>query len=98
MTRGRTASAAPAPAPMSEPVVVDMTRLTIGDIKVFASMAQLAKENANGDAEALLLLPGLIDMLDRVVVGGVSHRPLSELWSIVGELNLQLTKAGNPKN
>lgn len=83
---------------LSAPVVVQVSKLTIGDIKVFAALAQQAKDGKAGSAEALLALPGAIDMLDRVVVGGVSHRPINEMWPIIAEVNRQMKQAGNPGN
>lgn len=93
-------SAAPQPAQQaapftfSRPVRVDRTKFEISDLKVFALAPQMAQDEATAQAA----IPQLIDMLERVVVGGLSGRPATEFWPLVQEVGRQLNGTGNPKN
>lgn len=52
-------------------IEVDVSRMTIGDLELF--------EQVQGTGA---MPPGMIALLDRVVVGGVRHRPLVEIGPI----------------
>lgn len=87
------APAQSAPFVFSRPVVVDLTKMEIPDLKIFASLSTL-----KDDAAAFAALPGIIDMLDRVVIGGTAGRPTTELRPLIAEVIRQMSAAGNPKN
>jgi hypothetical protein len=78
----------------SRPVQIDLSKLEIPDMKLFALAPQLAQDEAAAQAA----LPALIDLLERVVVGGLRGRPITEFWPLLGEVTRQLQQAGNPKN
>lgn len=84
----------PAAYRFSRPVQVDASKLEIPDMKLFAMAPQLAQD----DAAAQTALPAMIDLLERVVVGGLAGRPITEFWPLVGEVTRQLKQVGNPKN
>jgi hypothetical protein len=84
-------SAAPA---ISRPVVVRMERLQIRDIVTFSQLAQ-GSQHAEASLSAM---PQVIEVLDRIVEGGVQDRPVVELWAIIGEVTRQMNGASDPKN
>lgn len=92
---GRKAPARKAPAAVSPiaPIVVDMTKITIGDFRTFGRLTSL-----KDDTEAFMMMPEAIDMLDRLVVGGVAHLPGVQMPAVMAEVNRQMFAAGNPKN
>lgn len=83
-----------APFAFSRHVRLDMSRLEIPDLKTFA----LAQSAASDEAALTALLPSIIDMLERIVVGGLGGRPSTEFWPLVEEVGKQLQSQGNPKN
>lgn len=88
------APAQPAAAAFSRPVQIDVSKLEIPDMKLFALAPQLAQN----DEAAQAALPALIDMLERIVVGGLAGRPITEFWPLVSEVTRLIQAAGNPKN
>lgn len=109
MPRKRTATtpaaqpqaAQPPAVQLSRPVVLDMSKLQIPDLKLIIQLdylVPLAAAGAVGEAELMQHVPAMIDMLDHVVVGGMAGRPATELWAVLGEVKAQMNSAGNPKN
>lgn len=87
----------------SRPVQVDLSKMDMPDMKTMAlatSLAQTVRANPDKVAEVdiLTLIPDLVDMLSRVIVGGIAGRPAAEMWALVGEINRQMVAAGDPKN
>lgn len=91
---GATPAQTSQPVALSRPVQIDTTKLEILDMKMFAMAPQLAQN----DAAAQAALPALIDMLDRIVVGGLAGRPIIEFWPLMNEVTRQIQQTGNPKN
>lgn len=87
-------AAAPAQPILSKPVQIDPAKLEILDMKVFAMLPTLAQDEAAAQAA----LPQLIDLMERVVIGGLAGRPIAEFWPTVAEVGRQLGALGNPKN
>ena len=80
----------------SRPVQIDRSKLEILDMKLLLSIPQLAQ--SKDEAGAAAAMPALIDMLDRVVIGGLAGRPVGEFWALADEAFRQISEAGNPKN
>ena len=78
----------------SRPIVVNVDNLEMLDLKLFAELPMLANDSQAAQAR----LPYLIDMLDRLVVGGLSHRPASQFWALVEEVGKQINAGGNPND
>lgn len=93
--RSRGRQAPPSTAPLtgqqatSAPIVVNLSKMTIGDLKLQAQLSVLNADGVSNEA-ALPMIPGIIDMLDRIVVGGVSHRPQSEFMAILSTVQTQM--------
>jgi hypothetical protein len=78
------------------PVVrIDTSKLQIGDLLVFTRLSTLSSADEAASAAALA---EAIPMLDRLVVGGISHRPLSELSAVMQAVGAEIAKLGNQKN
>ncbi len=83
----------PEPFVFSRPIVVDNSKIEILDLKLFARLPLLASD----EQAAALELPNLIDLLDKIIEGGLAGRPASEFWPLVEEAGKQIRAAGNPK-
>lgn len=70
-------------------ITINPDALTIADMGLIMS-AGAATNTAD-------IMPKLIDMLNRVVVGGVDHYPASKLSEIFAEVIRQWGEAANPK-
>jgi len=77
-------SAASAPAPTT--VTVDLSKLVIADLET------LDRASRND-----LPVKELLDLLDRVVVGGARHLPLDQMSTIVEQLQAEISKTANPQ-
>lgn len=79
------------PAPVETPVQLDiqitLDKLTIGDLRIFNALK-------NGTAGE----PDLVDLLNRCVIGGVEHLPLSAMPQIAQALSAAIAESSNPKN
>lgn len=85
--------------PAPRPVVVDRTKLTIPDLRLLASSAfpvpmpadqtDLAAMQAAAQAAAQRVMD-LIDMLERVIEGGMAERSADDLWPLVNEVSAQI--------
>lgn len=87
--------------PFSRPVVIDRSKLTIPDMRTMASAAFAIPRPDNEQDEAAMLAfmqaasdrtIRIIDMLDRLVVGGTEGRPSDELWPLVIEVTRQINE------
>lgn len=85
-------AAQPAELVAQPAVQIDRSKLTIGDMRLFG---QLSISAGNVSPE---LLGQMVDMLDRLVVGGASHLPYAELPGVIAAVATQLNAAGNPGN
>ena len=74
-------------------VQVDRSKMLIGDIALMARLGEIKGQNVPTD-----LLGPMIEMLDRVVVGGVAQRPLDDLANVMRAFGAAMQDAGNPKN
>jgi hypothetical protein len=83
------------PAPTAPEAQVDMAQLQIGDLLIFARLATLG---SGDEAAATAAMAMAIPMLDRLVVGGVSHRPLAELGPMMEAVAAAMKEVGNPGN
>jgi hypothetical protein len=83
----------PAPVQPAAPAIpqldieIALDALTIGDLRLFSALK-------NGTAGEL----DLVDLLDRCVVGGVAHLPLTAMPQIAQALSKALDASSNPKN
>jgi hypothetical protein len=68
-------------------IKVQLDALTIGDL-----------ERMDAAARGEVPMSQLIDLLDRVVVGGVRHLPLTALSDIIAALSAAIAEMSNPKN
>jgi len=93
-TKGRAVPEPASPA-FSTPVVVDLSQMRISDIKTIALAVRM--QRSSDPMDAVMMLPEVIDMLDRLVEGGVETRPHTELWDIFNEVSKAINGAGNPK-
>jgi hypothetical protein len=85
------------PFEFSTPVVlVEGFRPKIRDVKLFSRLPMLAADKS-GELAAEVM-PDVIDLLDRAVIGGVLDRDVAELWPLVTEVSAQMQALGNPKN
>lgn len=66
-------------------IKVDFSTLTIGDMALFDKF----KDNQASNTE-------LVKFLDRVVVGGASHLPLTALQDVMSALQDAVTEMSNP--
>lgn len=73
--------------PQELEIKVDISKMTFGDM-------EMALKIDGGDANIAEILP----FLDRVVVGGVKHLPLSAMPQILDALTLAFAALANPKN
>lgn len=71
-------------APLS--VKVDLSGLTIGDLRLFDQFQGGGATNA-----------ALVDFLDRVVVGGASSLPLAALRQVMEAITAEVQSISNPK-
>lgn len=94
--RGRPApQSTPTPSTGGAPIVVNRAQLQIGDIALFARLSQL---QGTDSATQTAMLAEAIPMLDRIVVGGVSHRPLDELPRVMQDVARQIGSAADAGN
>lgn len=84
----------PVPAPITKAdidqarqVKIDLDALTIGDLVLFDTLG----------GETARFTPELMDMLDRVVVGGARRRPLRDLRQIMGALQAATSAMAEPE-
>lgn len=68
-------------------IVVNIDNLTIGDLEVL-DKAQRKETN----------ITDMLDLLDRVVEGGVRHLPLSAMQTIVDRIQEEVQKTTNPQS
>ena len=68
-------------------IKINLDNLTIGDL-------ELMDQAARGE----IPMAELVDLLDRVVEGGVRHLPLTALKDIVAALNAEVERLTNPGN
>lgn len=68
-------------------IKIDLSGLTIGDLKLFDTF----QAGNGGNAQ-------LVDFLDRVVVGGASSLPLASLPEVVEAIKLEVQQLANPKD
>ncbi len=66
-------------------IKVDVNAMTLGDLEI---IDKAQRKEAN--------LTELLDLLDRVVVGGARHLPLTALDAIVEKLQEQIGSVTNP--
>lgn len=94
--RGRSVPPADAvlPGQHGPHVVVNLAQLTIGDIALFGRLSAVAGD----DAAAAALMPEIAAMLDRLVVGGASHRPADQLGAILNQVTAAVNRTSNPGN
>lgn len=100
MPRPRKSIAPAAPAEATPPAVVapiqiDNSRLQIGDLLTFQRLASL--KDASPETQNAVLVEAL-PMLDRLVVGGIAHRPLADLPAVMEGVAAAFKQAGNPGN
>jgi Mor family transcriptional regulator len=65
---------------------VDLSQLTIGDLRLFDKFQGGDVSNA-----------ALVDFLDRIVVGGASHLPLTALSDVMQAVKAEVERQANPK-
>lgn len=65
-------------------ITVDLTKLEIGDLALMQT------------AEDQKVSPEMVDMLDRVVVGGCRHMPITRLNDVMKAINEALEDEANP--
>lgn len=70
-------------------IIIDQSKLTIGDQALIARATLLQGD----ERKSLELLPDIIDMLDRVVRGGVKHLPAGELMNVINAITEQANRA-----
>ncbi len=70
---------------MAEPIEVDFSALTIGDLVLFDAF----KSNSASQVE-------MVAFLDRVVVGGASRLPLTRLGEVVTAIAEATKQLANP--
>jgi hypothetical protein len=70
-------------------IKINPDALTIGDIALFMG--------ADAGTDASAMMPKIIDMLERVVVGGVRHLPATSLSDVLAEVMRQWSEVANPK-
>ena len=75
------AQTTPALPALSTPVQIDPSKFEIRDMRLFARMPEIAESEAAAQAA----LPQIVDMLERVIVGGIAGRKVTELWPLVAE-------------
>jgi hypothetical protein len=68
-------------------VEITLNRLTIGDLRIFSAL----KHGTAGELD-------LVDLLDRCVVGGVEHLPLTAMPQIAQALSEAIAASSNAKN
>lgn len=83
-------SVPPQATPVVEPaaITVDLGELTFGDMLLLQGI----------EGETIQLTPALVGLLDRVVVGGIQHRKLSDMAAIMEAINSasqDMANAGN---
>ena len=81
------------PAPLS--IVIDDTRFTIGDLRLFLRLAQLKDRPAAEQSAALM---DALPTFDRLVVGGIDQYPLAALGQVMEAVAAAMNRAGNPGN
>lgn len=72
----------------SRPVEIDLSKLEVLDLKTLAT--------AGGKMNQVEFIPNLVDLLDRVVVGGLAGRPSSEFWPLVEQVFLAVMRRADP--
>jgi hypothetical protein len=69
-------------------IKIDPDALTIGDMAFIMAVGEMKQSEA---------MPKMIEMMNRVVIGGVNHFPASRLGDVMGEVVRQWGEAANPK-
>jgi len=87
-------TATPATVVLSAPIVVDRSRLTLGDMLTFSKLSTLGQADAAAQNAAMI---EILPVLDRLVVGGILGRPATELTAIMEAVGQQLNETANPK-
>ena len=77
---------------------IDMSGLLIGDLKFLDHLAANIKADGEESERAPGELAHLIDLLGRVVIGGVDHIPFRYFEAVTLALRTAIDKQGNPKN
>ncbi|NOK59120.1 MAG: hypothetical protein GFH27_549283n420 [Chloroflexi bacterium AL-W] len=108
MPRGRSVPAKKAAAEQekkeftfSRPVKLIREEMTITDVQMFARIAALAQANDRDEDANMRLMEAIdktVDILDRIVEGGMKGRPASEFWAVVQEVQTQMGEAANEGN
>ncbi len=86
----------PAEPPTQEIVhrlTIDTSKLTIGDQETLLRLPSVKEGDTN--PEHLLLQADSIALMDRVIVGGVRHLPLSDLPMVMEQMRDALQRAGD---
>lgn len=68
------------------PIKVDLSGLTIGDLRLFDQFQGGGASNA-----------ALVDFLDRVVIGGAAHLPLADLRAVMEAIKTEVQALADPK-
>lgn len=83
------------PAPVQEIVQrlkIDTSKLTIGDQE---TLLRIGVASQNADSTSLAVQADAIALLERIVVGGVRHLPLSDLPDVMQQVGQALGKVGD---
>lgn len=80
-----TKTASPKPVAL-EAITIDLSKLVIADLET------LDKASRNE-----LPVKEMLDLLDRVVIGGARHLPLEAMATIVEKLQSEMQKTANPQ-
>ena len=85
MTTETTSPAQPA-FQFSRPVQIDQDQIDMDDMRLLSMAATFAADEQAANAA----LPEILEMLRRVVVGGLKRRPREEVWYLYTEVLKQL--------
>lgn len=70
-------------------IKVDLDQMEIGDIRFFLDA------QGSDDPETI---GKILDVLDRVVIGGVDHLKVTQIMPVIEAVNQAMTEMADPKN
>lgn len=95
--RRHTGRPVPPPPPANDShgatIRVNLAGMQIGDLVTLVTFSQLQHAS---EAEQVAALVEAIPLLDRIVVGGVSGRPLSDLQPVMAAVNGAMNRSSDP--